>query len=40
MTRDLERRIRKLESSLPPLLTADVSWMFGVLVVRGGILFW
>jgi hypothetical protein len=31
MTRDLERRIRKLESSLPPLLTADVSWMFGVL---------
>jgi len=31
MTRDLGRRIRKLESSLPPLLTANVSWMFGVL---------
>jgi hypothetical protein len=29
--RGLERRIRKLESVLPPLLTPDVSWMFGVL---------
>jgi hypothetical protein len=29
--RGLERRIRKLESVLPPLLTDDVSWMFGVL---------
>jgi hypothetical protein len=29
--RGLERRIRKLESLLPPLLSDDVSWMFGVL---------
>jgi hypothetical protein len=29
--RGLERRIRKLESVLPPLLTPDVSWMFGML---------
>lgn len=29
--RGLERRIRRLESVLPPLLTPDVSWMFGVL---------
>jgi hypothetical protein len=29
--RGLERRIRRLESVLPPLLTDDVSWMFGVL---------
>jgi hypothetical protein len=29
--RGLERRIRKLESVLPPLITPDVSWMFGVL---------
>jgi len=28
--RGLERRIRRLESVLPPLLTPDVSWMFGV----------
>jgi hypothetical protein len=32
MTRGLERRVRKLEeSTLPPLLTEDVSWMFGLL---------
>ena len=31
MTRDLERRIRKLESILPPLITPDDSWMYGVL---------
>ena len=31
MMRDLERRVRKLESILPPLLDGDVSWMFGVL---------
>jgi hypothetical protein len=31
MTRDLGRRIRKLESSLPPLLTDDVSRMAGLL---------
>ena len=29
--RGLERKIRKLESVLPPLLSDDVSWMFGVL---------
>ena len=29
--RGLERRIRRLESVLPPLITPDVSWMFGVL---------
>lgn len=29
--RGLKRRIRRLESVLPPLLTPDVSWMFGVL---------
>jgi hypothetical protein len=29
--RGLERRIRKLESVLPPLLTPYVSWMFAVL---------
>jgi hypothetical protein len=29
--RGLERRIRRLESVLPPLLTDDVSWMYGVL---------
>jgi hypothetical protein len=29
--RGLERRIRKLESGLPPLLTDDVSWMYGLL---------
>jgi hypothetical protein len=29
--RGLETRIRKLESVLPPLLTPDVSWMFGML---------
>ena len=31
MTRDLGRRVRKLESVLPPLLTDNVSWMFGLL---------
>jgi hypothetical protein len=29
--RGLERRIRRLESVLPPELTDDVSWMYGVL---------
>jgi len=29
--RGLERKIRKLESVLPPLLSDDVSWIFGVL---------
>jgi hypothetical protein len=29
--RDLERRVRKLESTLPPLLTPEVSWIFGLL---------
>jgi hypothetical protein len=29
--RGLERRLRKLESVLPPLLSDDVSWIFGVL---------
>jgi hypothetical protein len=29
--RGLERRIRRLESVLPPLITPDASWMFGVL---------
>jgi len=31
MTRDLGRRIRKLESILPPLITDYDSWMFGLL---------
>jgi hypothetical protein len=31
MMRDLERKVRKLESVMPPLLTPDVSWMFGLL---------
>ena len=31
MTRDLEKRLRKLELTLPPLLTENVSWMFGLL---------
>ena len=31
MMRDLQRRVRKLESILPPMLNGEVSWMFGVL---------
>ena len=31
MTQNLGRRLRKLESSLPPLLTEEESWMFGLL---------
>jgi hypothetical protein len=31
MMQNLQRRLRKLESSLPPLLTEGVSWTFGLL---------
>jgi hypothetical protein len=31
MTQNLGRRLRKLESSLPPLLTKEVSWLSGLL---------
>jgi hypothetical protein len=31
MTRGLDRRLRKLESVLPPLLTPNVSWIAGLL---------
>jgi len=30
MSANLDRRLRKLESVLPPPLTEDVSWMFGL----------
>ena len=31
MIRNLQKRLRKLESILPPLLTDEVSWIFGLL---------